>query len=53
MTITLSLDTELVRRLGKFAVERDTTLTGMVREYLENIAADEGARGVSGENPFV
>ena len=45
MNITLSLDTELVKKLRKIAVERDTTLTGMVREYLENIAAEEGARG--------
>jgi len=45
MNITLSLDSELVRRLRKIAVERDTTLTGMVREYLENVAAEEGARG--------
>jgi len=40
MNITLSLDTELVRRLRKIAVEPDTTLTGMVREYLESIAED-------------
>jgi hypothetical protein len=40
MNIPLSLDTELVGRLRKIAVGVDTTLTGMVREYLESIAAD-------------
>jgi len=40
MNITLSLDSELVRRLRKIAVERDTTLSGMAREYLEISAAD-------------
>ncbi|MBV9074047.1 MAG: CopG family transcriptional regulator [Acidobacteria bacterium] len=41
MNITLSLDTALVKKLRKIAVDRDTTLTGMVRKYLEQIAAEE------------
>ena len=41
MNVTLSLDTALVKKLRKIAVERDTTLTGMVREYLEQIAAED------------
>ena len=32
MNITLSLDDELVKKVRKIAVERDTTLTGMVAE---------------------
>jgi hypothetical protein len=29
----------------KIAVERDTTLTGMVRDYLEQLAAEDAASG--------
>jgi Family of unknown function (DUF6364) len=45
MNITLSLDEELVKEVRKIAVERDTTLTGLVREYLEQIAADSAKSG--------
>jgi len=45
MNVTLSLDDELVKAVRKIAVERDTTLTGMVREYLEKLAAEEAATG--------
>ena len=45
MNLTLSLDDELVKTARKIAVERDTTLTGMVREYLEKLAAEEAATG--------
>jgi hypothetical protein len=44
MNITLSLDEKIVKEVRKIAVERDTTLTGLVREYLEKLAA-EGATG--------
>jgi hypothetical protein len=39
MNITLSLDDQLVKAVRKIAVERDTTLTGLVRAYLEEVAA--------------
>jgi hypothetical protein len=45
MNITLSLDEKLVKELRKIAVDRDTTLTGMVRDYLEKVAADNSATG--------
>ena len=45
MNITLSLDTRLVKKLRKIAVDRDTTLAGMVREYLERVAAEEAGSG--------
>lgn len=45
MNLTLSLDDELVKTVRKIAVERDTTLTGMVREYLEKLAAEDAATG--------
>ena len=40
MNVTLSLNDDLVKRVRKIAVDRDTTLTGLVREYLENLAAE-------------
>jgi hypothetical protein len=45
MNITLSLDEKLVKELRKIAVDRDTTLTGMVRDYLEKVAAENAATG--------
>jgi hypothetical protein len=45
MNLTLSLDDELVKTARKIAVERDTTLTGMVREYLEKLAAEDAVTG--------
>lgn len=45
MNITLSLDEKLVKDLRKIAVDRDTTLTGLVREYLEQLAAENAVSG--------
>jgi hypothetical protein len=45
MNITLSLDDNLVKEVRKLAVERDTTLTGLVREYLAQLAAENAASG--------
>ena len=45
MNITLSLEDKLVKEVRKIAVERDTTLTGLVREYLEKLAAEHAASG--------
>jgi len=45
MNITLSLDDKLVKELRKLAVDRDTTLTGLVREYLEKLAAENSTSG--------
>jgi hypothetical protein len=45
MNITLSLDEDLVKVVRKIAVDRDTTLTGLVREYLEKLAAESAATG--------
>lgn len=36
--ITLSIDDEVVKKVRKIAVDRDTTLTAMVREYLRSVA---------------
>jgi hypothetical protein len=45
MNITLSLDEKLVKNVRKIAVERDTTLTGLVRDYLEQLATEQAASG--------
>lgn len=43
MNVTLSLDEALVKRLRKIAVDRDTTLTGMIRDYLERVVTEEAS----------
>jgi predicted transcriptional regulator len=43
MNVTLSLDDHLVKKVRKIAVDRDTTLTGLIRSYLEQLAAEESA----------
>lgn len=45
MNLTLSLDAKLIKELRKLAIDRDTTLTGLVREYLEKLAAENAASG--------
>jgi predicted transcriptional regulator len=44
MNVTLTLDDDLVKKVRKIAVDRDTTLTGMIREYLKTVAAEETVR---------
>lgn len=41
--ITVSLDDKLVEKLRRIAVEQDTTLSGLIREHLEKIAAEDAA----------
>jgi hypothetical protein len=45
MNITLSLDDNLVKEVRKIAVERDTALTGLVRSYLQDLAAENAKSG--------
>ncbi|MBV9624597.1 MAG: CopG family transcriptional regulator [Acidobacteria bacterium] len=45
MNITLSLDDKLVKEVRRIAVERDTTLTRLVRDYLEKLAAEHAVSG--------
>jgi hypothetical protein len=45
MNITLTLDDKLVKEVRKIAVERDTTLTGLVRAHLEEVAAEHSRSG--------
>jgi len=39
MRVTISLDDELVKRVRKIAAERGTTLTALVRAYLQELVA--------------
>ena len=43
MIVTLSIEDELVKKIREIAVERDTTLTAIIREYLEQIASADAA----------
>ncbi len=43
MNITLSIDEEIVKKVRKIAVDQDTTLTAMVREYLKTVADSDQA----------
>ncbi|PIP43645.1 MAG: hypothetical protein COX17_05815 [Deltaproteobacteria bacterium CG23_combo_of_CG06-09_8_20_14_all_60_8] len=41
--ITLSVDETIIKKVRKIAIEKNTSLTAMVREYLEQMAARDGA----------
>jgi hypothetical protein len=43
MNVTLTLDDKLVKEIRKIAAERETTLTGLVRAYLQELAAREAS----------
>ncbi len=45
MNITLTLDDDLVKEVRKIASDRETTLTGLVRAYLEQVAAENAKSG--------
>jgi hypothetical protein len=45
MNITLAVDEKLVKEVRKIAVDRDTTLSNLVRDYLEKLAAENAASG--------
>jgi predicted transcriptional regulator len=36
--ITLSLDDEIIKKVRKIAIEKDTTLTALVRDFLTSVA---------------
>lgn len=43
MNITLSIDEEIVKKVRKIAIDKDTTLTAMVRDYLATVAKSDVA----------
>ncbi len=47
MNVTLTLDDDLVKKVRRVAVEHDTTLTAMIRSYLEQVASEDAASGRS------
>lgn len=42
--LTLAVDDEVVKKVRRIALERETTLTAMVRDYLNQIAEAVDAR---------
>ena len=38
MNITLSIDEEIMKKVRKIAIDKNTTLTAMVRDYLTAVA---------------
>ena len=36
--ITLSVDEEIIKKVRKIAIDKNTTLTGMVRDFLTSVA---------------
>lgn len=43
MDVSISLEEALVEKATKLAIDRGTNLTGLVREYLERLTADNSA----------
>ena len=41
--ITLSVDEETIKKVRKIAVDKNTTLTAMVREFLQSVADSDAA----------
>ena len=41
MNVPLTLEDEIVRKVRRLAAERDTTLTGLVRDYLTQLAQND------------
>ncbi len=42
--ITMTIDDTVIKKVRKIAVEKNTTLTGLVRDYLNGIAKREDCR---------
>jgi hypothetical protein len=47
--ITLAIDESILREVRKYAVERDTTVNALVRDYLSRLACQTTQRGKIGE----
>ena len=37
--ITLNVDAEIIKKVRKIAIDKNTTLTQMIRDYLEDVAS--------------
>ena len=51
MNITLNIDEEIVKKVRKIAIDKDTTLTAMVRNYLTWLAGAT-LRNASSVSPY-
>jgi len=40
--ITMAINADLLKKARKIAVDKDTTVTGLIRNYLENLVEQEG-----------
>jgi hypothetical protein len=40
--VTLAIDADLLKKARKIAVDKDTTVTGLIRNYLETLIEQEG-----------
>ena len=43
MKITMRIDEEIVKKVRKIAIDKNTTLTAMVRDYMTSIATSDAA----------
>ena len=41
MNITLSIDEDIMKKVRKIAIDKNTTLTAMVRDYLATVAKSD------------
>ncbi|MDA0747296.1 MAG: DUF6364 family protein [bacterium] len=46
--ITLSVDEDIIKKVRKIAVDKNTTLTAMVREYLQSVAERDAVERMAG-----
>ena len=44
MNITVSIDKEIVEKVRKIAMDKDTTLSAMVSDYLSSVANSDDAK---------
>jgi predicted transcriptional regulator len=42
--VTLSVDDEIIRKVSKIAIDKNTTLTAMVREFLTSVATRDSQK---------
>ena len=43
LSIDLSIDDEVVKKVRKIAIDKNTTLTALVRDYLTSVAGSDAA----------
>ena len=52
MKITVNIDEEIIKKVRKIAIDKDTTLTAMARDYPTSVAGgDAAARKADARGP--